>query len=295
MGPLVTREHRDKVAGYLDAAREQGATVVTDGREDAAFGGDGFFLGVSLIDDVRPEMTCYTDEIFGPVLSVVRASTYDEALGMVNDNPYGNGVAIFTRDGGAARQFQFDVNVGMVGVNVPIPVPVSYYSFGGWKASLFGDQHMYGPDGVNVLHAAEGRDVALARPGDQQRRSRDSRGPDDGRRDGLLDARGDAWNRMWAAVERVPAAERSRGGVVGDWSVQDMVWHCVRWSDFCGEHLDDHAWRELVGPVRGGARRALGSHEPGDRGRIESHGVGGRRRGRHGRSGAGPDRRRRPR
>jgi len=148
MGPLVTREHRDKVAGYLDAAREQGATVVTDGREDARFGGDGFFLGVSLIDDVRPDMSCYTDEIFGPVLSVVRASSYDEALGMVNDNPYGNGVAIFTRDGGAARQFQFDVNVGMVGVNVPIPVPVSYYSFGGWKASLFGDQHMYGPDGV---------------------------------------------------------------------------------------------------------------------------------------------------
>ena len=121
MGPLVTREHRDKVAGYLDAAREQGATVVTDGREDARFGGDGFFLGVSLIDDVRPDMTCYTDEIFGPVLSVVRASSYDEALGMVNDNPYGNGVAIFTRDGGAARQFQFDVNVGMVGVERPDP------------------------------------------------------------------------------------------------------------------------------------------------------------------------------
>jgi malonate-semialdehyde dehydrogenase (acetylating) / methylmalonate-semialdehyde dehydrogenase len=148
MGPLITREHRDKVAGYLDSAREQGATVVTDGREDGAFGGDGFFLGVSLIDGVRPEMDCYRDEIFGPVLSVVRANSYDEALGMVNDNPYGNGVAIFTRDGGAARKFQFDVNIGMVGVNVPIPVPVSYYSFGGWKASLFGDQHMYGPDGI---------------------------------------------------------------------------------------------------------------------------------------------------
>src|SRR6185312_3947839 len=148
MGPLVTREHRDKVAGYLDAAREQGATVVTDGREDARFGGDGFFLGVSLIDDVRPDMTCYTDEIFGPVLSVVRASTYDEALGMVNDNPYGNGVAIFTRDGGAARRFQFDVTAGMVGINVPIPVPVAYYSFGGWKSSLFGDNHMYGPEGI---------------------------------------------------------------------------------------------------------------------------------------------------
>jgi malonate-semialdehyde dehydrogenase (acetylating)/methylmalonate-semialdehyde dehydrogenase len=149
MGPLVTREHRDKVAGYLDSAREQGATIVADGREDGVYGGDGFFLGVSLIDDVRPEMDCYRDEIFGPVLSVVRATAYDEALRLVNENPYGNGVAIFTRDGGAARRFQFDVNVGMVGVNVPIPVPVSYYSFGGWKASLFGDQHMYGPDGIN--------------------------------------------------------------------------------------------------------------------------------------------------
>ena len=149
MGPLVTREHRDKVAGYLDSARRQGATVVTDGREDGVYEGAGFFLGVSLIDDVTTDMDCYRDEIFGPVLSVVRAKSYDEALGLVNDNPYGNGVAIFTRDGGAARRFQFDVNVGMVGVNVPIPVPVAYYSFGGWKASLFGDQHMYGPDGIN--------------------------------------------------------------------------------------------------------------------------------------------------
>jgi malonate-semialdehyde dehydrogenase (acetylating)/methylmalonate-semialdehyde dehydrogenase len=149
MGPLVTREHRDKVAAYLDSARDQGATILADGREDGVYEGEGFFLGVSLIDDVRPEMDCYRDEIFGPVLSVVRATSYDEALGLVNDNPYGNGVAIFTRDGGAARRFQFDVNIGMVGVNVPIPVPVSYYSFGGWKASLFGDQHMYGPDGIN--------------------------------------------------------------------------------------------------------------------------------------------------
>jgi malonate-semialdehyde dehydrogenase (acetylating)/methylmalonate-semialdehyde dehydrogenase len=155
MGPLVTREHRDKVAGYLDSAREQGATVIADGREHAAFEGDGFFLGLSLIDDVRADMDCYRDEIFGPVLSVVRASTYEEALGLVNDNPYGNGVAIFTRDGGAARQFQFDVHVGMVGVNVPIPVPVSYYSFGGWKASLFGDQHMYGPDGIDFYTRAK--------------------------------------------------------------------------------------------------------------------------------------------
>ncbi len=149
MGPLVTREHRDRVAGYLDSATEQGATVVADGREHGAFEGDGFFLGLSLIDDVRADMDCYRDEIFGPVLSVVRAATYDEALRLVNDNPYGNGVAIFTRDGGAARQFQFDVQVGMVGVNVPIPVPVAYYSFGGWKASLFGDQHMYGPEGID--------------------------------------------------------------------------------------------------------------------------------------------------
>ena len=148
MGPLVTREHRDKVAGYLDSSAEQGATVVRDGREDSRFGGDGFFLGVSLIDHVTEEMDAYRDEIFGPVLSVVRVDTYDEALKMVNDNPYGNGVAIFTRDGGAVRQFQFDVNVGMVGVNVPIPVPVAYYSFGGWKSSLFGDNHMYGPEGI---------------------------------------------------------------------------------------------------------------------------------------------------
>ncbi len=148
MGPLVTREHRDKVASYLDSGKAQGASVVVDGRDDPVYRGDGFFLGVSLIDDVTPEMDCYRDEIFGPVLTVVRVDTYDEALKLINDNPYGNGTAIFTRDGGAARQFQFDVNAGMVGVNVPIPVPVAYYSFGGWKASLFGDLHMYGPDGI---------------------------------------------------------------------------------------------------------------------------------------------------
>jgi malonate-semialdehyde dehydrogenase (acetylating) / methylmalonate-semialdehyde dehydrogenase len=148
MGPLVTREHRDKVAGYLDSGPEQGATVVRDGRQDAVYEGDGFFLGVSLLDHVTEDMDAYQDEIFGPVLSVVRVDTYDEALRLVNENPYGNGVAIFTRDGGAVRQFQFDVNVGMVGVNVPIPVPVAYYSFGGWKSSLFGDNHMYGPEGI---------------------------------------------------------------------------------------------------------------------------------------------------
>jgi malonate-semialdehyde dehydrogenase (acetylating) / methylmalonate-semialdehyde dehydrogenase len=155
MGPLITREHRDKVAGYLDSGAAQGATVVVDGRLDPTFAGDGFFLGASLIDDVRPEMDCYRDEIFGPVLGVVRVDTYAEALALVNDNPYGNGTAIFTRDGGAARQFQFDCNVGMVGINVPVPVPVAYYSFGGWKASLFGDTHMYGPEGINFYTRAK--------------------------------------------------------------------------------------------------------------------------------------------
>ena len=148
MGPLITREHRDKVASYLDSGAEQGAEVVADGRESAP-DGDGFFLGVSLLDKVTPEMDAYKDEIFGPVLSVVRAGTYDEAIKLVNENEYGNGVAIFTRDGGAARQFQHEVEVGMVGVNVPIPVPVAYYSFGGWKGSLFGDSHIYGPEGIN--------------------------------------------------------------------------------------------------------------------------------------------------
>jgi len=149
MGPLVTRQHRDKVATYLDSAAAQGARVVADGREHPLYDeSDGFFLGVSLIDGVTPAMDCYRDEIFGPVLTVVRAESYAEALRLINDNPYGNGTAIVTRDGGAARQFQFDANVGMVGINVPIPVPVAYYSFGGWKASLFGDLHMYGPEGV---------------------------------------------------------------------------------------------------------------------------------------------------
>jgi malonate-semialdehyde dehydrogenase (acetylating) / methylmalonate-semialdehyde dehydrogenase len=148
MGPLITREHRDRVASYLDSGKEQGAEVVADGRETAP-DGDGFFLGVSLLDNVTPEMDAYKDEIFGPVLSVVRAGTYDEAVELVNQNQYGNGVAIFTRDGGAARQFQHEVEVGMVGVNVPIPVPVAYYSFGGWKGSLFGDSHIYGPEGIN--------------------------------------------------------------------------------------------------------------------------------------------------
>jgi malonate-semialdehyde dehydrogenase (acetylating)/methylmalonate-semialdehyde dehydrogenase len=148
MGPLITREHRDRVASYVANAVSEGATVAVDGRQDPASKREGFFLGTSLLDRVEPDMRCYQDEIFGPVLSVVRADSYERALHIINENPYGNGVAIFTRDGGAARQFQFDVDAGMVGVNVPIPVPVSYYSFGGWKASLFGDLHIYGPEGV---------------------------------------------------------------------------------------------------------------------------------------------------
>src|SRR5262245_22298696 len=148
MGPLITRAHCDRVASYLDAASADGASVVVDGR-DHAFDGDGFFLGVSLVDDVKPGMPVYEDEIFGPVLAVVRVREYAEAIRLVNENPYGNGCAIFTRDGGAARQFEFDVVCGMVGVNVPMPVPVAYYSFGGWKTSLFGDTAIYGPAGID--------------------------------------------------------------------------------------------------------------------------------------------------
>ncbi len=148
MGPLITGEHRDKVASYLAGASAEGATVVVDGRE-ADLPSEGFFLGVSLVDKVTPGMKVYDDEIFGPVLSVVRVDTYEEAVDLINNHQYGNGTAIFTRDGGAARQFQFDIQVGMVGINVPIPVPVAYYSFGGWKASLFGDANMYGPAGVD--------------------------------------------------------------------------------------------------------------------------------------------------
>jgi malonate-semialdehyde dehydrogenase (acetylating) / methylmalonate-semialdehyde dehydrogenase len=147
MGPLITGEHRDKVKGYVDGAEGEGATLVIDGRTDVP--ADGFFLNPSLIDNVKPGMRCYDDEIFGPVLTVTRVKGYDDGLALINDNLYGNGTAIFTRDGGAARQFEYDVQVGMVGVNVPVPVPVSYYSFGGWKASLFGDTHIYGPEGVN--------------------------------------------------------------------------------------------------------------------------------------------------
>ncbi len=155
MGPLVTGQHRDKVASYIDSARAQGAKVVVDGREHPLYGEDGFFLGASLIDNVTSEMDCYRDEIFGPVLSVVRTGTYDEAMALVNSSPWGNGAAIFTRDGGAARRFQEEVEAGMVGVNVPIPVPVGYFSFGGWKASLFGDTHIYGPESINFYTRAK--------------------------------------------------------------------------------------------------------------------------------------------
>ncbi len=148
MGPLVTPEHRDKVVGYIDAGVDEGATLVADGRKLSAEQ-DGFFVGPTLFDDVTPDMSIYRDEIFGPVLSTVRVGTYEEAMGLINANPYANGVAIFTNDGGAARRFQNEVPVGMVGINVPIPVPVAYYSFGGWKSSLFGDSHIYGTEGIH--------------------------------------------------------------------------------------------------------------------------------------------------
>jgi malonate-semialdehyde dehydrogenase (acetylating)/methylmalonate-semialdehyde dehydrogenase len=152
MGPLVTKAHRDKVASYVDAGEADGATLVVDGRTVSPDGdADGFWLGPTLIDHVTPAMSVYTDEIFGPVLSVVRVETYDEALALINSNPYGNGTAIFTNDGGAARRFQNEVEVGMIGINVPIPVPMAYYSFGGWKSSLFGDTHAHGTEGVHFF------------------------------------------------------------------------------------------------------------------------------------------------
>ena len=150
MGPLVTKVHRDKVASYIDAGVKEGATLVVDGRTVNP-GGEGFWLGPTLFDHVTTKMSIYNEEIFGPVLSVIRVKSYDEALKLVNDHKYGNGTAIFTNDGGAARRYQNEVEVGMVGVNVPIPVPMAYFSFGGWKASLFGDTHAHGTEGVHFF------------------------------------------------------------------------------------------------------------------------------------------------
>jgi malonate-semialdehyde dehydrogenase (acetylating) / methylmalonate-semialdehyde dehydrogenase len=151
MGPLVTAPHRDRVASYLDSGVREGATLAVDGRVHPVIGGapTGFWLGPSVLDHVTPAMSCYTDEIFGPVLSVLRVSSYADAVELVNSSRYGNGTAIFTCDGGAARRFVSEAEAGMVGVNVPIPVPMAYYSFGGWKASLFGDTHVHGAEGVH--------------------------------------------------------------------------------------------------------------------------------------------------
>jgi len=156
MGPLVTKAHRDRVSSYIDQGVDAGAKLVIDGRDiDVPDRPDGFWLGPTLFDHVTPYMTIYTDEIFGPVLSVVRVHTYEEAVALINDNTYGNGVAIFTTDGGAARRFELEVNMGMIGINVPIPVPVAYYSFGGWKQSLFGDTHAHGQEGVRFFTRAK--------------------------------------------------------------------------------------------------------------------------------------------
>jgi malonate-semialdehyde dehydrogenase (acetylating) / methylmalonate-semialdehyde dehydrogenase len=167
MGPLITREHRDKVASYVAGAAAEGATVIADGRE-TLFDNDGFFIGVTLLDHVKPHMKVYTDEIFGPVLAVVRTESYDEALELINSNQFGNGTAIFTRDGGAARSFEFDVEAGMVGVNVPVPVPVGAFSFGGWKDSLFGDAHIYGPESVHFYTRSKVVTTRWAQPSESQ-------------------------------------------------------------------------------------------------------------------------------
>jgi malonate-semialdehyde dehydrogenase (acetylating)/methylmalonate-semialdehyde dehydrogenase len=152
MGPLVTKVHRDKVASYVDAGEAAGATLVTDGRGITVDGeANGYWLGPTLFDNVTTDMTIYQEEIFGPVLSVVRVPSYEAGVQLINDHPYGNGTAIFTNDGGAARRFQNEIEVGMVGINVPVPVPMAYYSFGGWKASLFGDTHAHGTEGVHFF------------------------------------------------------------------------------------------------------------------------------------------------
>jgi malonate-semialdehyde dehydrogenase (acetylating)/methylmalonate-semialdehyde dehydrogenase len=156
MGPLVTGQHRDKVASLVETGIREGAELAVDGRNLEVEGYEnGFFLGPCLFDRVSPKMSIYKEEVFGPVLIVLRASTYDDAIALVNDNPYGNGTAVFTNDGGAARKFVHEIEVGMVGVNVPIPVPMAFFSFGGWKDSLFGDAHIHGPEGVRFYTRAK--------------------------------------------------------------------------------------------------------------------------------------------
>jgi malonate-semialdehyde dehydrogenase (acetylating) / methylmalonate-semialdehyde dehydrogenase len=152
MGPIVTAQAQQRISGYIDAGEAAGATVVVDGRNpEVDADGNGFFVGPTLFDHVTTDMSIYKDEIFGPVLSVVRVDSYEEGVQLINDNPYGNGTAIFTNDGGAARQFQYEVKVGMIGINVPVPVPMAYYSFGGWKNSLFGDTHAHGIEGFHFF------------------------------------------------------------------------------------------------------------------------------------------------
>ena len=171
MGPLITEAHRDRVASYVGQGDDEGATLVVDGRGLAVDGrADGFWLGPTLIDHVQTDMTVYRDEIFGPVLTVVRADSYEDAVRLVNENAFGNGVALFTRDGGAARRFQFEIEAGMVGINVPIPVPMAYYSFGGWNDSLFGDTHMHGTEGIHFYTRGK---VVTSRWADPE-----TRGPD---------------------------------------------------------------------------------------------------------------------
>ncbi len=149
MGPVISRVHRDKIASYVDQGVAAGAKLLLDGRGLTVAGHEeGFFIGATLFDHVKPEMTIYRDEIFGPVLVVLRVKSLEEAIRLINANPYANGTAVFTRSGGAARRFEREIEVGMVGINVPIPVPIAYYSFGGWRNSLFGDQHVHGPEGV---------------------------------------------------------------------------------------------------------------------------------------------------
>jgi malonate-semialdehyde dehydrogenase (acetylating)/methylmalonate-semialdehyde dehydrogenase len=156
MGPVVTPQARERITGYIDAGEKAGATVAVDGRGLTVTGHeDGFFVGPTVLDRVQTDMEVYTDEIFGPVLSVVRVDTVEDAIDLVNRNPYGNGTAIFTSSGEAARRFQRGVHVGMIGINVPIPVPMAYYSFGGWKDSLFGDKHVHGPEGVSFYTRAK--------------------------------------------------------------------------------------------------------------------------------------------